>query len=65
MIIIAKGNTPVACYDDVSPEEALRAYADENLPGSFIADIFVNSEETATLEWENEKYYAMIYLENF
>jgi hypothetical protein len=65
MIIVNTDNTPVACYDDISPKEALRAYADENLPGSGTVFIFIDTDGAALMQWQGKKYTAFIYLEDF
>jgi hypothetical protein len=65
MIIVNTDHIPVACYDVISPEEALRAYSDDNLPGSSVAFIYIDSDGTALMDWQGKKYDAIIYLENF
>jgi hypothetical protein len=65
MIIVNTDNTPVACYDVICPKEALRAYTDENLPGSGTAFIFIDSNGAALLQWQGKKYSAIIYLDDF
>jgi hypothetical protein len=65
MIIVVEDTIPVACYDDVSPEEALRAYISEFYPLSNISGILVNEAGEASLEWKGKIYNAVIYLENF
>jgi hypothetical protein len=51
-------NIPVACYDDLKPEQALHAYMDEFIPELISRDILIDSNGTATLKWHGVKYDA-------
>jgi hypothetical protein len=55
MIIVTEDTVPVACYDDVSPHEALRAYISEihTLPKHCY--LLINNEGTATFKWRGKK----------
>jgi hypothetical protein len=64
MIIVNEDTIPVACYDDVSPHEALRAYISEFIVLPNMSDILINREGTSSFEWKGKKYVAVIYLEN-
>lgn len=65
MIIVSENTVPVACYDDVSPQEALKAYVEDILAAANIFFIIVNSDGTASLSCHGKKYNAFIYLEDF
>lgn len=64
MIIVSENTIPVACYDDVSTLEALRAYISEFLPLSNMPKILMNIEGATSLELKGKKYDAAIYPEN-
>jgi hypothetical protein len=65
MIIVTENTIPVACYDDVSPQEALHAYISKFLPSSNLSDILNSREEVPSFEWKKKIYNAVIYLESF
>jgi hypothetical protein len=65
MIIVSEDAIPVACYDEVSPLEALRAYISEYVTHSIITKLIVDSDGTVSLEWNRKKYAAVIYLDDF
>lgn len=65
MIIVSVDNIPVACYDDVNPEQALCAYINECLPGLLLKDILIESNGSTSFIWEGKKYEAMRDLEFF
>jgi hypothetical protein len=65
MIIVSEDTIPVACYDDLSPKEALQAYISDYIPLSNMSNISINKEGSATLVWQRKRYDAAVYLENF
>lgn len=65
MIIVSVDNIPVACYDDVSPEQALRAYIEECLPGLLPRNILIDSSGSANYKWCGKIYDAKADLEFF
>jgi hypothetical protein len=65
MIFITENNIPVACYDGVSPMEALRAHIAEFHALANIPHGFIDREEGDLLVWKEKRYAAVICLENF
>jgi hypothetical protein len=65
MIIVMEDTIPVACYDGVSPQEAILAYIGEFLALSTLSNIIINIDGGASLYWNGKKYDAVIYLETF
>jgi hypothetical protein len=66
MIMVTENTIPVACYDDVNPLEALQAYIYELcLLTPAITKILINRDGEAFFEWNEKKYNAVIYLEDF
>jgi hypothetical protein len=62
---VSVDNIPVACYDDVSPEQALRAYIDEYLPGLLPRNILIESCGTVNYKLHGKIYDARTDLEFF